>query len=56
MVFWFFFLIWKTVLFKYGLIGPLLKEFGSPLLLLTVNLAFIVIERIARIVCLALFA
>ena len=50
MVFWFFFLIWKTVLFKYGLIGPLFKEFGAPLLLLTVNLGFIFTERITRVV------
>lgn len=49
LVFWFFFLIWKTFPFRYGLLGNLMKE--VPILVATpIFIVLYLVEKFLRIV------
>ena len=49
-IFWFFFLIWKTFLFKFGLLGKLMKREFPILLIVPLNFIFFLIDTFLRIV------
>ena len=49
-IFWFFFLIWKTFLFKFGLVGKLMKREFPILLVVPFNFVFFLIETFLRVV------
>ena len=49
-IFWFFFLIWKTFLFKFGLLGKLMKREFPILLVVPLNFIFFLIDTFLRIV------
>ena len=49
-IFWSFFLIWKTFLFKFGLLGKLMKKEFPFLLLIPLNFLFFLVETGLRIV------
>ena len=50
LIFWFFFLIWKTFLFRFGLLGMLFREFRTFFLLLPANFTMFLVERLYRMV------
>ncbi len=50
MFFWFFFLIWKTFLFRYTLMKALCKEFVFFFILLPINFSVFFVERMLRLV------
>ena len=49
-IFWFFFLIWQTFLFKFGLLGKLMKREFPILLVVPLNFIFFLIDTFLRIV------
>ena len=49
-IFWFFFLIWQTFLFKFGLLGKLMKREFPILLVVPLNFIFFIIDTFLRIV------
>ena len=49
-IFWFFFLIWKTFLFKFGLVGRLMKREFPILMVVPLNFIFFIIETFLRVV------
>ena len=54
LIFWFFFLIWKTFLFKFGLVGKLMKREFPILLLVPFGFLLFIIETGLRVVSLEL--
>lgn len=50
MIFWFFFLVWKTFLFKFGLLGKLMKKEFPILLVVPINFIIFLAETAIRAV------
>ena len=49
LVFWFFFLVWKTFLFRFGMLKKLLFSEMPVLLFVPINFLLFIAERILRI-------
>ena len=49
LVFWFFFLVWKTFLFRFGMLKKLLFQEMPGLLFMPLNFLLFVAERVLRI-------
>ena len=50
LIFWFFFLIWKTFLFRFGLLGKLMKREFPILILVPFAFIFFIVETALRVV------
>jgi hypothetical protein len=50
LIFWFFFLVWKTFLFRFGLLGMLMKKEFPILLVVPLNFILFLIETGLRMV------
>uniref|UniRef100_A0A7S3J7L7 Uncharacterized protein n=2 Tax=Euplotes harpa TaxID=151035 RepID=A0A7S3J7L7_9SPIT len=48
-LFWLFFLFWKTFPFRFGLVGTLFKEFPLLMSIVLINIIFVVAERFTKI-------
>mmetsp|Transcript_1345 Transcript_1345/g.1377 ORF Transcript_1345/g.1377 Transcript_1345/m.1377 type:complete len:130 (-) Transcript_1345:35-424(-) len=48
LIFWFFFLIWKTFLFRFGLLNILITKEFPILILVPLNFAFFIVETLLR--------
>ena len=49
-IFWFFFLIWKTFLFRFGLVGRLMKREFPILIIVPLNFIAFIVETGLRVV------
>lgn len=50
LIFWFFFLVWKTFLFRFGLLGKLMKKEFPILLIVPINFLLFLAETALRAV------